>query len=60
MMFSGDRQYEALMLTISIQQATQLNERRKLSGAMLVDKVKLMASVRFDGVLVIYSRFFPL
>ena len=47
---------EALMLTICI----QLNERRKSSGAMLVDKVKLMASVLFDGVLALYSRFFPL
>lgn len=46
---------EALMLTICI----QLNERRKSSGAMLVDKVKLMASVLFDGVLALYSRFFP-
>lgn len=50
---------EALMLTISTQQATALNERRKISGAMLVDKVKLMASVRFDGVLALYSWFFP-
>lgn len=47
------------MLTISTQQATALNERRKISGAMFVDKVKLMASVRFDGVLALYSCFFP-
>ena len=47
---------EALMLTVCI----QLKERRKSSGAMLVDKVKLMASVLFDGVLALYSRFFPL
>lgn len=59
MIFPGDGHYpaidEALMLTIGIQQAAQLNERRKMSGAMLVDKVKLMASVRFDDVLAFYS-----
>ena len=30
-----------LMLTVSIHQAPQLNERRIITGAMLVDKVKL-------------------
>lgn len=43
------------MLTISMQQAKQLYERRKISGAMLVDKVKLLLSVRFDAVLAFNS-----
>lgn len=49
---------EAAMLTISTRSATQLNERRKISGAILVDKVKLATSVRFDGLLELYSGFF--
>lgn len=44
------------MLTVSLLKAKQLNERRKLSGAMLVDKLQLMASVQFDTVFALYSR----
>lgn len=46
------------MLTISTRSAILLNERRKISGAILVDKVKLATSVRFDDVLALYSGVF--
>lgn len=45
------------MLTVSIHQANQLNERRKISGAMLVDKAKLMASLSSDGVSALFFYF---
>lgn len=51
--YRGDTQHqarnEATRLTISNHPAAELNERRKIFGAMLVDKVKLLASVRVDG-----------